>query len=152
MEMLNQFSPLFWLLLAIVLGVIEAVTIQLVAIWPAIGALAAIIPASLKASFIVQLTVFLVVTIILLAVTRPLLKKYIKPSRQATNADRVIGEVGLVTTTIDNITGEGRVTVLGLDWSAKSQNGEKIRENTYVKVLQIQGVKLIVTPVKEERG
>ena len=40
----NQWMPFFWLILAIVLGVVEAASIQLVAIWFAIGAVVTIIP------------------------------------------------------------------------------------------------------------
>lgn len=56
---LMHYMPMTWLIIAILLGVFEAMTVDLVAIWFAIGALAAILPAAIGAPFWVQLVVFL---------------------------------------------------------------------------------------------
>lgn len=140
----TQWMPFFWLILAIVLGVVEAASVQLMAIWFAIGAVAAIIPAMMGASLIVQFLVFVVVSTILLLCTRPFVKRFLNVKKTKTNADSVVGQVGLVIHRIDNATGEGRVFVNGLDWSAQSEDGGPIEEKEQVVVKRIEGVKVIV--------
>ena len=139
-----QWLPMFWLILAIVLGVIEAATVQLVAIWVALGALAAIIPAMLNASLWVQFVVFVLVSAVALIATRPLVKNVLKLKRTRTNADSVIGKIGVVIVQIDNFSSQGRVSVGGLDWSARSEDGEIIEVDEKVLIKSIDGVKLIV--------
>ena len=124
----NQWMPFFWLILAIVLGVVEAASIQLVAIWFAIGAV----------------VVFVAASTLLLICTRPFAKKFLSVKKTKTNADSVIGRVGVVIHRIDNAAGTGRVFVGGLDWAAQSEDGEPIEEKEQVVVNRIDGVKVIV--------
>ena len=77
-------------------------------------------------------------------VTRPLYKRFIKTKLVPTNSDRLIGDTAVVTETIDNLEAKGAVKVQGQVWSARSENGEVIPENTPVTVVRIEGVKLIV--------
>ena len=142
--MLEIFS-VFWLVLAVVLGVIEAVTFQMVAIWFGLGALAAIIPALLKASVWVQFTVFMVVSIAALIGTRPFVKKVLKLRQVHTNADSLIGQVGVVVA--DSVDGEitsGRVLVSSQEWAACTEDGMALRKGDRVLVKKIEGVRLIV--------
>lgn len=145
-------SALLWLIAAVVLFIIEGVTTQLVCIWFAFGALVAIIPAALKADLWVQLLIFLIFSIVFLFVARPIVKDRLLHDKQPTNADMVIGQTALVTQEIDNLKQTGRVSVMGLDWSARSENGGILPENTQVRVIRIDGVKLIVSSVTEEEG
>ena len=140
----SQWLPMFWLILAIVLGVIEAATVQLVAIWVALGALAAIIPAMLNAPLWVQFIVFVLVSAVAIIATRPLVKNVLKLKRTRTNADSVIGKIGVVIVQIDNFNSQGRVSVGGLDWSARSEDSEIIEVDDKVLIKSIDGVKLIV--------
>ena len=75
-----------------------------------------------------------------------MLKKVKKRESIPTNLDRVIGKVGVVTETIEK-DGIGEVKVLGKKWSAYSDKG--VKENSKVKVLSINGVKLKVEEIKE---
>ena len=68
--------------------------------------------------------------------------------RAATNADRVLGQTGLTVSCIDNLEETGLVHVDGKDWSARSASGETVEAGTEVTVLRIEGVKLIVEPVR----
>lgn len=43
---------------------------------------------------------------------------------------------------------KGRVTLEGTDWAARSEDGSKIPEGTPVKVVRIDGAKLIVSEEK----
>lgn len=139
--------PLFWLLFAIALGLLEAMTVDLIAIWFAAGALVAIIPAMLMLPFFIQLLTFLVVALITLAFTRPIVKDVLKVKRTRTNADSIIGMVGVVQEQIDNLEERGRVRVNGLDWSARSDDGAPIDVSERVLIKQIEGVKVIVERV-----
>ena len=76
-----------WLIAMIVLLVIEGVVPGLISIWFALGALAALLSALLHAPLWLQVVWFLVVSVISLALTRPLAKKYINSRTQPTNAD-----------------------------------------------------------------
>lgn len=135
---------LIWLGIAVLLGMIEASTVALVSIWFAIGAVAAMIPAYFSAPFWVQILIFLVVSALCFAFTRTFFKDVMKVRKQATNADSLIGEEGVVTTTINNLEGEGKVYISGLTWSAKSIDGKEISETKIVEVKEIRGVTLIV--------
>ncbi len=133
-----------WVALLIVFAAIELITPQLVCIWFAIGSLGAFIAASLDAPLWQQIVIFIVVSVIMIFVTRPLYRRFIKTKLVPTNADRLIGETAVVTEAIDNLQGKGSVKVQGQVWTARSENGEVISENTHVTVLRIEGVKLIV--------
>ena len=136
--------PIFWLILGIILAIIEAATVQLVAIWFSLGAVAAIIPALMGAPNWVPFLVFFAVSAASMLCTRPFVKRCLRVKQERTNADRVIGQTGIVVQQIDNDRAQGRVAVMGLDWSARTQNGEVLAEGARVTVLEIDGVKLIV--------
>ena len=137
-------SVYFWLGAIIAFGIIEALTVGVVSIWFAFGSLAALLAAALHAPTSVQVVVFLVASILTLAITRPLIKKKILLNTTPTNFDMLIGEKGIVEDTIDNIAARGSVKISGKTWSARSLNGEVIPEGSIVTITKIEGVKLIV--------
>ena len=130
-----------WFIAFIVLLAIELVTVNLVTIWFAIGAVAAIITTIFTDSILIQCIVFTIVSVISLLITKPLIKKFKKFDVEPTNSDRVIGKVGEVTKKIDK-NKYGEVKVYGNTWTAYSK--EVIEEGERVKVLSIDGVKLVV--------
>lgn len=147
--------PFVWLILAVILGVAEAVTVSLISVWFAIGAVAAIIPAYFGVPLWGQILVFLMVSAIAFAFTKRFFKDIVKVKKQPTNSDSLIGTDGIVTTEINNLEGTGKVYISGLTWSAKSQNGENIPEGAVVTAKKIEGVTLVVkvknlTKVTEE--
>ena len=93
---------IFWLILAVVMAVLEGVTVQLVSIWFCIGGAAACITSLFTDNIIIQAAVFVVVSGIALAVTRPLVRKMKRRGSEPTNADRYIGKTAVVVTAIDN--------------------------------------------------
>ena len=136
--------PLVWLILAVILGVAEAVTISLISIWFAIGAVAAIIPAYFGVPIWGQILVFLAVSATAFAFTKRFFKDIVKVKKQPTNSDSLIGTDGIVTAEINNLEGTGKVYISGLTWSAKSFDGKDIPEGAIVKVEKIEGVTLFV--------
>lgn len=133
----------FWLAALILFAAVEALTAGLVSIWFAVGALFALIASALHAAPWLQITVFLVASVISLILTRRAVSsKLLKAT--PTNADMLIGEVGVVDSEIDNLKETGSVKIRGKVWSARSKSGEIITKDSVVKILDIQGVKLIV--------
>ncbi|MCI8594360.1 MAG: NfeD family protein [Oscillospiraceae bacterium] len=138
----------FWLIALIVFLVVEAVTVGLASIWFAAGSLVALIASGLKAPVLVQIILFAVVSLITMALVRPLARKYFTPKQVATNADRVIGKEAVVIEPVDNINAKGMVKVGGIEWTARSDDDAPIPADARVRVLRIEGVKLIVTPME----
>lgn len=135
----------FWLTVAVIMAVIEGITPALVTIWFMFGALAAMVLSIFVQSFAVQFAVFAGVSAVLLIFTRPLVKKIFRKTKTVyTNADRIIGQEGVVTEEISNLENKGQITVLGQVWSAKSQDGSIIPSDKTVTVCSIHGVKAIV--------
>lgn len=141
---MEKYMLAFWIVMLIAFVVIEASTAQLLTIWFAVGALAALISQMLGADVWLQWLIFVAVSAVIVAATRPLVKKYARPKIQPTNADRCIGQTAVVTEDIDNISGKGAAKVNGIEWSARSETGEIIKAGETVTVVKIDGVKLIV--------
>lgn len=133
-----------WLAAIIFFGILEALTAGLLSIWFVAGSLVALIAATMGASLSVQMAVFILVSAIALAATRPLVKRYLNGSIIPTNADRVLGERARVTETIDNENATGAVYVDGKTWTARSTDGSVIPEGEQVQIETIEGVKLFV--------
>ena len=140
-----------WLVLLVGFIIAEAACpIHLISIWFAVGALAAAITAMLGGEIWLQALVFLVVSGALLAALWPFVKKVLNPHLAKTNVDSVIGTQGYVTEDINNLTANGQVKLGGMYWTARSADDRPIPAGTLVRVDHIEGVKVIVTPVKEK--
>ena len=135
----------FWLIAMVVLLIIEAVVPGLISIWFALGALAALISALFHAPVWLQIVWFVAVSVLTLILTRPLVKKYVNNRVTPTNADMVIGKDAVVTEGIDNLHAKGAVLLDGKTWTARmAQESVKSEPGETVRVLRIEGVKLIV--------
>lgn len=138
--------PVVWLILAAVFLVVELVTVGMVSIWFLVGSIAGLLLAVLGAAIWLQFVCFLVVSLLCFIILYPRLKHLIRRRQQPTNADMVIGRTAIVTRRIDDIAGTGAVAVNGRTWTARTAHGEIAEEGAIVRVTEIQGVKLIVTP------
>lgn len=134
-----------WLVAFAVFVVIEMLTFQLVTIWFALGSLAAMAAAMVEWSVEIQLTLFLVISFLLLATVRPVAGRYIKGHVTKTNVDSLIGMTAKVTSQINNREGFGTAVVRGQEWTAVSESDDiVIPAGTQVTIVRISGVKLIV--------
>ncbi len=125
----NVNMALVWLIAMIVLLVVEGLVPGLISIWFALGALAALLAAALHAPLWLQLLWFIVVSVASLALTRPLVKKYVNSRVKPTNALR----------------GTGAAAVAGKTWTARmEQEGQCAEVGEVLSILRIEGVKLIV--------
>ena len=112
--------------------------------WFGIGAILAMIVSIFTDNIIIQCAVFIISSTILLFFTRPFVNKFSNTNTIQTNAYSIIGKKGIVTQTIDPISGIGQVKVGSEVWSAKSLNDSKIDEGLEVEVVEIDGVKAVV--------
>lgn len=138
---------LIWVIAFLGLLLVEFLTVGLVSIWFAVGALAALITSFITESVLIQTIVFVVTSIVTLFVTQPLIKKFKVTKFEPTNSDRVIGKTGEVTKEIKP-NEYGEVVVFGTEWLAASD--EKQAVGTKVVVEKIEGNKLIVKKEGEE--
>lgn len=134
----------FWAVAMVVFLIVEAAAPGLVCVWFALGSLSALICAALGGPVWLQFVWFLVISAATLALTRPLVKKYVNNKRVATNADRNIGRTAVVRERIDNLSATGAVALDGVTWTARSVDEEPIEAGETVVVREIQGVKLLV--------
>ncbi len=134
----------FWIAAVIVLLIIEVATMQLVTIWFAVGAAAGLIAYLCNLPLVWQIVLFVVVSAVALAVTRPFVKRFAHKEIDPTNADRCIGKTAIVVEDINNNLGKGAVKINGAVWTARSADGEPIETEKEVIIEKIDGVKLIV--------
>ena len=138
-------TVMYWLGAAAIFVVIEIITMGLTAIWFAGGALVGAVMAAFSLPLWSQIIAFVIVSVILLILTRPWALKYLNSRTVRTNADSLIGQTALVKETINNMESKGLVQLNGQDWTARSfEAGEIIPEGSEVIVKEIRGVKLIV--------
>ena len=133
-----------WIAAMVVFGIVEAATAGLTSIWFVLGSAAGLITAICGGTVWLQVTLFFVVSIVALLATRPLVRKMMDKKITPTNADVVLGKEARVTETIDNTEPSGAVYVEGKTWSARSESGEILPEDTMVRIVRMEGVKLFV--------
>ena len=141
-----QYLAIAWFVAMVVFIWIEASTISVVSLWFAVGALAALITSLCGGEIWLQAVVFLGVSVILLCLLRPVIRKYFTPKLTKTNIDALIGAVGRVTAAINNDAAQGQIKLGAMEWTARSVSGAQIEEGTLVKVEYIEGVKVFVSP------
>jgi membrane protein implicated in regulation of membrane protease activity len=142
---------IFWLGAFGVLLVIEILTLGLTTIWFAAGALAAFLLALVQASLPLQILMFIIVSLEMLACTRPLLTKYLNTNTTKTNAESLVGHRARVLIPVNNLKSEGQVMVNGMEWSARSTQDEvTFQKDEMVHIAGISGVKLIVEKENKE--
>ena len=135
-----------WLGLIVAFIAVEAATVNLMSIWFIGGSVAGLVCAILGAPTLLQFAVFILVSALLLALLRPLLKKYLRVKPSRTNADRLLGQEALVTEDIDNLRETGAIRINGVLWTAKSADDTQIPIGTRVVIERIEGAKVYVKP------
>ena len=134
-----------WVALAVIFLIIEAVTLSLSTIWFAGGAIIAAIATALGAPLLAQIVIFLVISIVLIYSTKSW-RERLKIGKEKTNVNAIIGQTGFV---MEEITPAafGQVKIGGVMWTAASSDATAtIEAGVEVVVMQVEGVKLIVTP------
>lgn len=139
----------FWLTVAGIFFIGEIMTVGFLVFWFGIGGLFAMITSFFTSNISIQTAVFLATSTLLIFLTKPLVNKYISPKPAIpTNVYSVIGKTGFVTKDI-TLENSGQVKVNGETWTALAENSISIEKGMEVEINKVDGVKVIVTPVKK---
>ena len=144
-----MWNCLLWLGLLVLFLVAEGASVALVSVWFAAGSLVALIAALLGGPLWLQILLFVAVSVGLLAMLRPFVRKYLRPRISRTNVDAVVGTQGFVTEAIDNVAASGQVKLGAMPWTARSTSGDPIPAGVRVRVDRVEGVKVYVSPAEE---
>lgn len=137
-----------WIHALVVFTIVEASTTALMALWFIGGSVVAYVLSLLSAPAWLQISVFLIVSLTLLLILRPLLQKNIQERKIPTNLETLIGRIVPVVEEIDNLHSKGAVRVAGVEWTAFSKDGRFIAKDVPVKILSVNGAKLCVEPAE----
>ena len=137
-----------WLIIAGLFFIGEIATVGFLIFWFGIGALIAMIVSIFTTNIIIQTTVFLISSTILIFATKPFVKKFADVKKTNTNVYSIIGKRALVIKTIDPIHSVGQIKINGEVWTAESEDNQVIEEGLEVEIIEIKGVKAIVKPIR----
>lgn len=118
----------------------------LISIWFACGAIIAGILEVIGVDLTFQIVAFFTVSLVTMFVVRPVATRYLRGNTVPTNADCMIGSMATITRAIED-EHWGEVYVNSSYWSAVEVNGKSVAKGTKVKVLAIEGAKLIVKEI-----
>lgn len=147
-----EYAWILWFFIAIVFAVIEILNVSFFMIWFGVGSLFSMVISLFTTNLIIQFLTFFIVSIILLFMTRKLTSKFSKGEVTHTNINAVIGKIGIVTKDIIQFDKPGLVKVSGEIWSAIAVDRNPILKNETIKVIKVEGVKLIVQKENSEMG
>lgn len=140
-----------WLIIAVAFGIAELMTISLTLVWFSIGALILMVLSTFIESIIIQIVLFAAISITLLVIFTKYFVDKDKSFKYNTNLQGIEQKTGVVKEEIPPYS-TGIVTLTGEDWTAISENNEKIEVGQLVKVIRIEGVKLVVKSVDNEEN
>ena len=137
-----------WLIASGIFFILEIFTVGFLVFWLGVAALLAMLISFLTDSIILQTTVFVISSALLIFATRPLVDKITKKDTVPTNVYSIVGKRGLVLEDIDWATGKGQIKSEGEVWSAKTNEHINIPKGTEVEIESIDGVKVFVRPLR----
>ncbi|MGC1208886.1 MAG: NfeD family protein [Ornithinimicrobium sp.] len=146
MDWLRETQWLWWTAAALILGLIEIASLDLVFTMLAAAAIVAAITAFLGATFPFQVIAFVVTAVILLALLRPLLLRRLKLTGPAphTNADANVGQRAEVLEAVTDRSGS--VKLRGEQWTARTVGpDEQLAPGQMVNVIRIEGATAVVS-------
>ena len=133
-----------WVAVGVVALIIELSTAALVSIWFVPAALLTCLVSLVTDSFLIQVVVFIILSIIAMFISRKVYRKYIKKDKDEISADsKLIGKYGKTTEATDGL--GGKVLVGDVYWKAKTQNGETIEKDQSVQIVSVEGTTLVIT-------
>ena len=133
-----------WFIALIIFLVLEGSTYQLISVYFAIGAVGGLVSHMLGIGTWGQVIAFFAVSVLSLALLRPVSMKLLKNKGTKTNAESLIGARVYITKEVDNIKESGEGKVNGIYWTVRSTDDAVIPKDSVATVERIEGVKLIV--------
>lgn len=137
-----------WVVIIILAIIAEAETAEFVSCWFVVGGILGLILDFFRVDIYIQILSAVIVSVLLILISRPLVKKLTKNDDVPTNVDRIKGMIGVVTKEIK--AGEkGAVKVNYQTWTAISKTEETFKEGEKVLIKEIEGNKLIIEKIEE---
>lgn len=138
-----------WLIAAGIFFIAEIATVGFMIFWLGIAALITCVVSLFTANLVIQMTVFVILSAVLLLCTRPLIEKFVDKNEPEllTNAYSIIGKEATVTKSFDEVSKIGQIQVGPETWTAISKNDDIFHEGDTVKIEDIDGVKAVVSKV-----
>lgn len=138
-----------WVVVLISTIFIEFESPQLVSIWFSVGAVVALIMAAFNLHYLWQIATFVIVSMILILLTRPLSKRFMKRDIIKTNVSSLIGQQGTILKEV-SLNQRGEVQVQTRIWTAFTLDNITILQGEIVRIVDIEGNKLLVEPIRKE--
>ena len=138
--------PWVWVAVTIICVVIESLTLSLTTIWFGISAFVMVFLAFTPLPFPAQLLIFVALAMVLLIFTKPVVKKKLSQKKIATNYERVIGQIAVVTKRITALE-KGSVKINGMEWTAAVKEDTTLEEGSKCMVEEIAGVTAYVKQI-----
>jgi membrane protein implicated in regulation of membrane protease activity len=136
-------AAVLWFIVGVALVAAEVLSGDFVLLMLGAGALAAAVPAAMGAQVWVDVVVFAVVSVALVTVARPVLKRRLHAAAVPTNTEALLGGTAVVVTTVD--AQGGKVKLRGELWSARAFDESQVLEpGREVTVMNISGATAIV--------
>ena len=138
--------PWIWVAVTIICIVVESLTLSLTTIWFGISGFVMVFLAFTPIPFSVQLFIFVVLALILLFFTRPVVKQKLNQKKIATNYERIIGQIALVTKKITALE-KGSIKINGMEWTAAVKGDITLEEGSKCVIEEIAGVTAYVKEI-----
>ncbi len=139
-------EALYWLILFVGLVIIEMATMALTTIWFAGGALVAALFAWIGVGLPVQVVVFIASSVILLVLTKPIVKKHLNQRIIKTNTDSMVGIDTPIIEKVEYLKETGKVRINDIEWRVIAENRDDIYEVEDIVTIQgVRGATLIVS-------
>lgn len=145
---INNNLPWLWVAITVICIVIEILTLSLTTIWFAISGFVMVFLAFTPIPFVGQLFIFVALSLILLIFTRPIVQKKLVRNKIATNYERIIGQIGIVTKTITALE-KGTIKVNGMEWTAAVKEDIVLEKGCNCEIEEIAGVTAYVKKIGE---
>ena len=143
---LSDNLPWVWVAVTIICVVIESLTLALTTIWFGISAFVMVFLAFTPLPFPAQLFIFVALALVLLIFTRPVVKQKLNQKKIATNYERIIGQIAVVTKKITALD-KGSVKINGMEWTAAVKEDITLEEGSKCIVEEIAGVTAYVKQI-----
>ena len=138
--------PWVWVAVTIICVIIESLTLSLTTIWFGISAFVMVFLAFTPLPFPAQLFIFVVLALVLLIFTRPVVKQKLNQKKIATNYERIIEQIAVVTRKITALD-KGSVKIDGMEWTAAVKEDVVLEKGSKCVVEEIAGVTAYVKEI-----
>jgi membrane protein implicated in regulation of membrane protease activity len=145
-QVLSDNLPWVWVAVTIICVVIESLTLALTTIWFGISAFVLVFLAFTPLPFVAQVFIFVALALVLLIFTRPVGNKKLSQKQIATNYERVIGQIAVVTKKITALD-KGAIKINGMEWTAAVKEDIVLEKGSKCIIEEIAGVTAYVKEI-----